>query len=99
LFSRSEPLALPYSAKQIASNIVVFPAPVLPEITNKRFPFKSSKSIFSLSLYASNAVIIFFIGFMFLQLLLLLVYHFSISYFTNFLSVYCLYILDFYLCS
>ena len=35
IFSRSDPLAVPYKAKHIPSKIVVFPAPVAPEMTKR----------------------------------------------------------------
>src|SRR5690625_5616773 len=62
LFSLSCPLAVPYKAKQMPSKIVVFPAPVFPEITNKRLSSSSRKSMISVSLYGPNAVIVNFNG-------------------------------------
>src|SRR5699024_2310157 len=52
----------PYSANEMPSNIVVFPAPVAPEMTNKRFSSSALKSITSVSLYGPNAVIFNTIG-------------------------------------
>src|SRR5690606_18153386 len=60
---RSEPLAEPYKAKQIPSKIVVFPAPVEPEITNRRLSCNFVKSIVSSFLYGPKARIVSLIGF------------------------------------
>src|SRR5699024_3625535 len=54
---------VPYKAKHIPSNIVVFPAPVLPEITYKSLSSSSLKSIVSESLYGPKAVNVNLSGF------------------------------------
>jgi len=66
-----EPLTSPNNAKDIESNIVVFPAPVSPVIKNIPLSPSISKSISIQFLYGPNALIFIFNGFINSPLLLL----------------------------
>ena len=60
---REEPLVSPKSAKQIASKIVVFPAPVVPVMRKSPLPSNAEKSTVSTSAYGPKALIFSLIGF------------------------------------